>query len=298
MSKVKVCVLRTAGTNCDRETAFAFEEAGARVELVHVNKFIRGEKKLSEYGILALPGGFSYGDDIAAGKVLANELRCKLNEPLKEFIAEGKLIIGICNGFQVLVKSGFLPGNESCQQEASLIINDCGSFRDEWVCLQFPVSSLQSPVSSRRSPVLSSQSPVVSRRSPVLSCQSPVSGRWSPVLSSQSPVKCVWARDLPEEIYLPIAHGEGKFVVKDKKVLENLKNNGQVVFKYRDNPNGSVENIAGICDATGRVLGLMPHPERHIDIRQHPRWEKSAGAKHGYGLLIFKNGVEYAKKYL
>ncbi len=255
MSKVKVCVLRTAGTNCDRETAFAFEESGARVELVHVNKFIRGEKNLSEYGILALPGGFSYGDDIAAGKVLANELRCKLNEPLKKFISEGKLIIGICNGFQVLVKSGFLPGNENCQQEASLIINDCGSFRDEWVCLKTGIRDKGQGI-------------------------------------------CVWARGLPEEIYLPIAHGEGKFVVGDNKVLENLKNNGQVVFKYRDNPNGSMDDIAGICDATGRILGLMPHPERHIDIRQHPRWEKSSGVKHGHGLLIFKNGVEYAKKYL
>jgi len=257
MSKVKVCVLRTAGTNCDRETAFAFEEAGAQAELTHVNKFIRGEKKLSEYGILALPGGFSYGDDIAAGKVLANELRSKLNEQIKEFIAAGKLIIGICNGFQILVKSGFLPGNENCRQEASLIINDCGSFRDEWVGLKTGIRG-----------------------------------------KGQGGSKCVWSADLPEEIYLPIAHGEGKFVVKDNKILNNLKNNGQVVFKYKDNPNGSVEDIAGICDATGRILGLMPHPERHIDIRQHPRWEKSAGAKHGHGLLIFKNGVEYAKKYL
>jgi len=255
MSKVKVCVLRTAGTNCDQETAFAFEAAGAQVELAHVNKLISAEKKLSEYQILVLPGGFSYGDDIAAGRILANELRCKLNEPLGRFIRDGKLIIGICNGFQVLVKSGFLPGNDHLDQDASLIINDCGSFRAEWVYLK-------------------TQS--VKRKAQ----------------------KCVWARDLPEEIYLPIAHGEGKFVVRDQQVLRRLKNNNQIVFKYANNPNGSVENIAGICDITGRILGLMPHPERHIDIRQHPRWEKTAGAKFGHGFLIIKNGVEYAKKHL
>ncbi len=252
--KPKVCVLRTAGTNCDKETAFAFEAAGAQAELVHVNKFISGEKKLPEYQILALPGGFSYGDDIAAGKVLANELRCKLNEPLGKFIEEGKLIIGICNGFQILVKSGLLPGNKSLEQEVSLIINDCGSFRDEWVYLKGQRGKGQ--------------------------------------------VKCVWTKGLPEVIYLPIAHGEGKFVTRNKKVLERLKKNNQIVFKYVDNPNGSVEDIAGICDATGRILGLMPHPERHIDIRQHPRWERAAGNKLGHGFLIIKNGVEYAKKHL
>lgn len=254
--KPKVCVLRTAGTNCDKETAFAFEAAGAQAELVHVNKFISGEKKLPEYQILALPGGFSYGDDIAAGKVLANELRCKLSQPLEKFIARGNLIIGICNGFQILVKSGLLPGNKSLEQEASLIINDCGSFRDEWVYLK-----------GQRA-------------------------------RGKGQVKCVWAKDLPEVIYLPIAHGEGKFVTRDKGVLERLKKNNQIVFKYVDNPNGSVEDIAGICDATGRILGLMPHPERHIDIRQHPRWERAAGNKLGYGFLIIKNGVEYAKKHL
>jgi phosphoribosylformylglycinamidine synthase subunit PurQ / glutaminase len=256
MFKPKVCVLRTAGTNCDKETAFAFIQAGAETELVHVNKFIAGEKKLAHYQILALPGGFSYGDDIAAGKVLANELRTKLSQPLEEFIRKGKLIIGICNGFQILVKSGLLPGNPDLKQEASLIINDCGSFRDEWVYLKLQAA-----------------------------------GR-------RPQVKCVWAKDLPEKIYLPIAHGEGKFVPQDKQCLQRLKKNNQIVFKYVDNPNGSVEDIAGICDMTGRILGLMPHPERHINIQQHPRWEKTGLSGIGDGFLIFKNGVEYAKKHL
>ena len=250
--KPRVCILRTAGTNCDKETAFAFKAAGGDPELVHVNRFIAAEKSLDNYHILVLPGGFSYGDDIAAGKILANELRCKLNSGLKKFIAAGKLIIGICNGFQILVKSGLLPGNDTLEQETSLIINDCGSFLDQWEYLKV----------------------------------------------SRSQVKCVWAKDLPEEIYLPVAHGEGKFVVRDKQVLARLKKNNQIVFKYKDNPNGSLEDIAGICDQTGRVLGLMPHPERHIDIRQHPRWEKTVGASLGHGFLIIKNGVEYAKNNL
>jgi phosphoribosylformylglycinamidine synthase subunit PurQ / glutaminase len=249
----KVCVLRTAGTNCDQETAFAFEKAGAQCQLVHVNQFISGAKKLEEYRILALPGGFSYGDDIAAGKVLANELRMKLGDQLEKFVSAGKLIIGICNGFQVLVKSGLLPGTPDLEQEASLIINDCGTFRDEWVYLE-------------------TQS------------------------AKRKTQNCVWVNDLPEKIYLPIAHGEGKFVVKDKNILEKLKKNNRIVFKYIDNPNGSLENIAGICDETGRILGLMPHPERHIVSGQHPRWENRPGQNCGDGFLIIKNGVEYAKK--
>ncbi len=258
MLKPKVCVLRTAGTNCDKEAAFAFSEAGAIAELVHINRLFEGENKLSDYQILVVPGGFSYGDDIAAGKILANELRFKLVDDIKQFIRDGKLIIGICNGFQVLVKSGLLPGNEELTQETSLIINDSGKFEDRWAYLR----------------------------------------------SSQS--KCVWIKNLPEVIYLPVAHGEGKFVTKDKSVLERIKKNGQVVFQYCDeegglagyplNPNGSIDNIAGICDETGRILGLMPHPERHIGVSQHPRWPK--GKKTGDGFLIIANGVEYAKNNL
>lgn len=257
---VKVCVLRSAGTNCDKETAFAFEKAGACAELVHINRLIEGERILNDYHILALPGGFTYGDDIAAGKILANELRYKLKRDLKKFVQDGKLVIGICNGFQVLVKSGLLPGNESLEQETSLIINDCGKFQDSWVNLK----------------------------------------------SSES--RCVWTKGLPLVVYLPIAHGEGKFVTKDKAVLERLKKNRQIVFQYCDqkgalsgyphNPNGSEENIAGICDQTGRVFGLMPHPERHLDSRQHPRWGKGKGCLAGDGFGVFENAILYAKEHL
>lgn len=258
MPKPKVCVLRTAGTNCDQETAFAFLKAGGIPELIHVNSFISGDKKLEEYQILAIPGGFSYGDDVAAGKILANELRCKLNDDLGRFIQDGKLIIGICNGFQVLVKSGILPGGRNLKQEASLIINDSAKFEDRWVYLR------------------------------------------------QTKNKCHWTRNLPEIIYLPVAHGEGKFIAGDKGLLESLKRNGQIVFQYCDaqgkfsgypvNPNGSQAHIAGITDPTGRILGLMPHPERHIDAIQHPCARRLKNKQEGNGLQVFRNGVEYARK--
>ena len=263
MRRPKVCVLRTAGTNCDKETAFAFLKAGAEPELVHVNGLISGQKRLDDYQILALPGGFSYGDDIAAGKILANELKCRLSAELKKFVGDGKLIIGICNGFQILVKSGLLPGNDLLEQEASLIINDSAKFEDRWVYLK--AKSLKLKAKSL----------------------------------------CVWTKDLPEVIYLPVAHGEGKFVAKDEQLVNSLKHGGQVVFQYCKadgalagypyNPNGSMESIAGICDDTGRILGLMPHPERHIEALQHPRAGSGSGGQ-GDGLRIFKNGVEYIKK--
>lgn len=259
MPKNKVCILRTAGTNCDKETAFAFTKAGADAQLIHVNSLINAEKKLSDYAILAFPGGFSYGDDIAAGKILANELKTKLSDDIRKFITDGKLIIGICNGFQILVKAGLLPGNSGLKQEVSLINNDSGKFEDRWVYLKSNIKNQ----------------------------------------------KCIWTRGLPEIIYLPVAHGEGKFLTQDKATLERLKKNNQVVFQYcdsngnlsgyPDNPNGSTENIAGICDETGRTFGLMPHPERHIDVRQHPGWTKERSKNEGDGLKIFRNAVEYAR---
>jgi len=262
--KPKVCVLRAAGTNCDQETANAFNLAGAEAELLHINNLAGGKTNLEDYQILALPGGFSYGDDIASGKIFANELKFKLAGQIKQFIRDGKLIIGICNGFQILAKSAFLPGNEQLKQDASLIINDSGKFEDRWVYLR------------------------------------------------KSPSKCVWTKRLAGIIYLPVAHGEGKFITRDKKALQRLKDNGQVVFRYcnqdgascvyPENPNGSQENIAGICDETGRVLGLMPHPERHVLAQQNPKFrqlnlksKKLSNNNLGQGYNIFRNGVKYVQ---
>jgi len=263
---VKVLVLRTAGTNCDKETAFAFEEAGASAELVHINRLSSGESELSDYQILAIPGGFSYGDDIASGKILANELKYKIEKDMRDFIRDGKLIIGICNGFQILVKSGLLPnlsGEEAV--EATLTLNDSAKFEDRWIYLK------KSKGKSKKE-------------------------------------KCVWTQGIKDIIYLPVAHGEGKFIPKDKNILAQLRKEGMVVFEYVDengkkkgfpfNPNGSVENIAGICDKTGRVFGLMPHPERHISFLQHPRWTRENNRGRGDGFAIFKSGVDFARKHL
>jgi phosphoribosylformylglycinamidine synthase I len=268
---VKVIVIRTAGTNCNEETAFAFSRLGAQVDQVHIKALTGAEKRLDDYHILALPGGFSYGDDIASGRILANELRLKLTESIRKFVDDGKLIIGVCNGFQILAKAGFLPGLGwsshrtlanawKIGQEATLFHNDSGKFEDRWVHLK---------VESR----------------------------------------CVWTRGMPPQIYLPVAHGEGKFIPRDGSVLEALAGGGQVVLRYcradggkpsyPENPNGSTDDIAGICDPTGRVLGLMPHPERHFFFEHHPFWTRLARkSEFGDGARIFENGINYVRENL
>ena len=259
--KPRVLVLRTAGTNCDGETKFAFELAGAAAELVHVNRLRERSARLRDYEILAIPGGFTYGDDVAAGRVLANELTSDLAGELGEFVAAGKLVIGICNGFQVMVKTGLLPDAEVSADaaRATLAANDSGKFEDRWVHLKAPKS------------------------------------------------KCIWTRGC-KQIYLPVAHGEGKFLAANAAALKALEKGGQVALRYVDpkgrkagypwNPNGSVASIAGITDPAGRLLGLMPHPERHVFGYQHPRWTRGGSLKQGDGLRIFRNGVEFARRSL
>ena len=262
-SKVRVIVLRTAGTNCNEETAFAFKHFGAEVDQVHVNRLVKREVSLNDYHILALPGGFSYGDDIASGRILANELRLRLAKDFSRFIADGKLVIGICNGFQILVKTGFLPGplkSNGEHQDVTLTLNDSAKFEARWVRLK--------------------------------------TGGKGP-----------WIQDLDEVIYLPIAHGEGKFVVRDPAILNRLRSNGQVSFRYCDtdgdpgeypvNPNGSVEDIAGITDATGQILGLMPHPERFFSFTQCPIWTRlERKSEYGDGAKNFENGIKYVRENL
>ena len=253
----KVIVLRTPGTNCDQETAYAFEISGANVELVHINRLKRAEKRLLDYHILVMPGGFTYGDDISAGKILANELRFRLGDDLQRFVEEGRLILGICNGFQVLVKAGYLPNLKGRgEQEATLAFNDSDRFEDRWIYLR-----------------------------------------------ETSGGKCVFTRGIEETIYLPVAHAEGKFVPRSEQLLRELWENSQIALQYvtrenepagyPDNPNGSIDGVAGICDPTGRIFGLMPHPERHIHPTQHPRWTRE-GLRSPDGLVIFRNGVEFA----
>lgn len=261
MEKVKGLVLRAAGINCDLETENALEMAGAEADRIHINKIIEDKSILDEYQILVFPGGFSYGDDVAAGKILANQVVHHLAEPVKKFIDDGKLVLGICNGFQILVKTGILPDLDGQGQTdlATITYNDSGKFEDRWVHLE--------PVSDR----------------------------------------CVFI-EKGQRIYLPIAHGEGKVVTKDEADLEKLQNSGHVAYKYVDkdgneggfpvNPNGSMASIAGLTDSTGRVLGLMPHPERYVCATQHPHWTRLKEKNHCDGMTIFNNAVKYVKENL
>ncbi len=247
---VRAVILRTAGTNCDQETAHALRLAGASVDIVHINQFISGKRSLDDFQILIIAGGFSYGDDIAAGKVLANELRTQLGEALHTFVSQGKIVIGICNGFQVLVKTGLLPGNSGTDQTFTLTNNDSGRFQCHWTRMERENSA------------------------------------------------CTWLNQTDADWELPMAHGEGKFWPRDAKSLAALEKNKQVVFRYKgDNPNGSAKRIAGVCNAKGNVLGLMPHPERHVQRTQHPEWtrmEKSEADP--VGLQFFKAAVRYADR--
>ena len=249
MPSPNVLVLRTAGTNCDYETDYAFQIAGAKTDLVHISQLISKRTSLADYQILAIPGGFSYGDDIAAGILLANEIRYKLMDSIADFVNNNGLIIGICNGFQVLVRSGLLPQVNSSNQEASLTSNASAKFECRWTKLQIDQS------------------------------------------------RCVFTTNLPHQIYLPVAHAEGRFIASNE-IIDQLESNGQVVFRYTssnypENPNGSERNIAGVCDPTGRILGLMPHPERYLNRYNHPRWTRENLPEEGDGLVIFRNAVNY-----
>jgi phosphoribosylformylglycinamidine synthase len=249
--KPRVFILRTAGTNCEHEAAYAFERAGATPSFVHINRLLENPKQVHDFQIWAFPGGFSYGDDIAAGKILANQITQHLKEVLSDFVAAGKPVIGICNGFQVLVKTDFLPGPLAGRtgQTATLTNNDSGRFTDKWVQLSQPAK----------------------------------------------PSRCIWTRGL-EPLDLPIAHGEGKFVPATENIRKAMWETDRVALVYANgtNPNGSADDIAGVCDSTGLVFGLMPHPERYIEPFQHPAWtSQNPLPAVGSGLRIFENAVKH-----
>jgi len=263
MATPKAIVLRAAGTNCDLETEFALEQAGFEADRVHVFRLMDNAAALADVQFLVIPGGFSYGDDVAAGKIQANQMLRRLAEPLNDFVSAGKLVLGICNGFQVMVKSGLLPWGhvspDQAHRDATLTWNDMPMFVDRWIHLRADSD------------------------------------------------KCVF---LPKGACfdLPIAHGEGKFVARDG-VLDRLKADDQVALRYVDaagqaaceggspdsNPNGSTEDIAGICDPTGRVMGLMPHPERFVDPTHHPQWTRREAAA-ADGRLFFDSAFAYLQQ--
>lgn len=272
---VEVLIVHATGTNRDREAAWAMEKAGADATILHINALARNPGRLDGFQMLVLPGGFSYGDALGAGRLLASDLRWLFEDELARFIELGKPVLGICNGFQALVKSGWLPGPVGdgsasagrAMVEATLARNASNRFECRWVWLEAEADSV-----------------------------------------------CVFTRNLSgrgqARITCPVAHGEGRFVPGDG-VLERLKARGQVALRYAAgeagqergrgrggvsypaNPNGSVGDVAGICNERGNVLGLMPHPEDHIVPWQHPRWTR--GEVGGLGLALFEEGVEYAE---
>lgn len=251
--KPKVLVLKADGTNRDEEMAYAFKIAGANPKIVHVNELRNGEEKLSDYQILALPGGFAYGDDIVSGKILAIELTAFLGEEMKKFIEKpDTAIIGVCNGFQVLVRTGLLPFRKLGEMDVTLTNNDSGHFECRWVKVKV-----------------------------------------NPKNNSK------FLEGMGDEImWLPIAHGEGKFFT-DEKTLKKVEENNLVAFRYIDNPNGSLNDIVGVTDITGRILGMMPHPECFIRREQHPNWRRPDFVKttsgKGQGLPLFENIVKFVK---
>lgn len=253
MATPRALVLRAPGTNCDAETQFALERAGAFAERIHINRLREQPRQLHRYQILVIPGGFSYGDDVGAGKILANQLSVFLGDVLRRFRDAEKIILGICNGFQALLKAGLLVPPDEDGPVATLTHNASGQFEDRWVRLR------------------------------------------------AYPAKCPLLKGY-DTLYIPVAHAEGRFICRENWILKGLEQTGQLVLRYSspdggpvsypDNPNGSQADVAGMCDTTGRVLGLMPHPERHILPTQHPQWTRLGLAREADGLRLFRNAVQ------
>ncbi len=244
--KVKTLVITGDGLNCEKETARAFSLAQSESEIIHINDLLEKPDFIQEFHILAIPGGFSFGDEVGSGQILALKLKHGFSEVLEKFIQKKKLIIGICNGFQALVKLGLLP-NPFSQRVASLTYNKSREFIDKWVTLKGESET------------------------------------------------CIWTKGI-KEISLPIRHGEGRIVFSSDDVYSKLKSNGQIVFQYTEDVNGSFEKVAALCDPSGLILGLMPHPEAAISQMLSPQGERVL--KRGDGLLIFENAVSYVKENL
>jgi phosphoribosylformylglycinamidine synthase subunit PurQ / glutaminase len=258
--KLPALILHADGTNRDHEAAQAFELAGAAPEIVHLNQLRSGQRRWRDYQLLAIPGGFSYADALGAGRLLAIDLNVYFADEVRAFVDSGKPVIGICNGFQALVKAGILPatGGRGDSLPATLTFNASGHFECRWVTL---------------------------------------------TSASQT---CVWTRRLTEPIYCPVAHGEGRFVLRDAAGLATLQANDQIALTYAlangapalgaypENPNGSLADIAGVCNPAGNVLGLMPHPEDHLFAYQHP--QRARGQAGNSGLSMFTQGVLYAEQ--
>lgn len=265
-SDTPVLIITGYGLNCEDESRYAWEMAGANPRLVHFSDLLENPAQLHDFAALMFIGGFSYGDHMTSGHVFALRAKHRMSRDLETFIGQGKLIMGVCNGFQIMVKLGLLPGldGDFFNQKLSVMQNDCGSFQNRWVHLRFEADS-----------------------------------------------PCVFTRGL-EPFPLPIRHGEGKVFTLDKKLLDRLESSGCIPCRYADpetgeatqtfpyNPNGALHAIAGLCDPTGRIYGMMPHPEAYLYPENHPQWEiqKRNGAlpDQGLGLSIFRNAVDHLKR--
>lgn len=267
----KSLILVGNGINCEYETAHAHRLVGFEPDLVHINTLMEDPDMVKNYSFITLPGGFLDGDDLGSAK--AQAVRWKYGkihgsgqtfiDVLVDFVQTGRLILGICNGFQLLVKTGLLPalGGNYKEQTVTLTFNDSGRFEDRWVYLKCNSFS-----------------------------------------------HCIFTKDI-HTIYLPVRHGEGKFVTEKRETLEEVKRGGHIVMQYADkdgnvtaeyplNPNGSLEAVAGLCDSTGRIFGLMPHPEAFVHRLQHPRWTREALPEEGDGLALFRNAFRYVAENL
>ncbi len=254
---VNVLLLTGYGINAEKELAWAFEMSGGKVDILHIEDVREDKSILDAYQILGFPGGFSFGDHIGSGKVFANLIKSNFMDEIRRFIEKDKLILGVCNGFQVITKLGLVPDlDDTFEQNASLVENDSAKFEDRWV--------------------------------------------WLEKSSDLSP----WLKGI-DRIYLPVRHGEGKFITKDEQTLQKINSNKQVAFRYCNpvgkdvpyplNPNGATENIAGITNKKGTVFGLMPHPEAYIFEENHPRWTEGINKGGINGLEIFKNAIRFFK---
>lgn len=271
--QVKTIVITGNGTNCEREVANACRQAGAEVaDIVHIAELLAGRVRLDGYHMLNLAGGFLDGDDLGSAKAGANRLLHApvqgsvehLSDQVLKFIEDGKLVMGVCNGFQLLVKMGLLPGLEQGRprQRTTLTHNDSGRFEDRWTYLQVDPRS-----------------------------------------------RCIYTQGL-SRLYLPVRHGEGKFIAESEALLQSLQEKGQVVLRYADptdgrptqeyplNPNGSMDAVAGICDESGRIFGLMPHPEAYVHRTHHPRWTREELPEEGMGLWLYQNAIRFIRENL
>lgn len=255
-TRVNVLVVRAAGINCDEEIMHAWRLAGAEPALVHINQLVASPAMLDDVQIVTFPGGFSYGDDIAAGAIFAQRVVHELLDPLRALVGRGGGLLGICNGFQVLTKTGLLPAGDIGAKRVTVTFNDSAKFEARWVTMRVATD------------------------------------------------RCVYLKP-GDNISMPVEHAEGKVIVRDDATLTALQEGGYVALQYVDedghhdsypaNPNGSVAGIAGLCDDTGRVLGLMPHPDRHFAPTHHPCWTRNTALldREPDGLAVFRRAVAH-----